>query len=54
MKEKRLINIVSEVYKRSAVFNGEFIAVEKTQKRYCGRHTPARLYTIKYSITKTA
>ena len=33
MKEKRLINIVSEVYKRSAVFNGEFIAVEKTQKK---------------------
>lgn len=45
MKEKRLMNIVPEVYERGAVFDGEFIVVEKTlKKRYCGRHTLARLF----------
>ncbi|MBC8595368.1 AraC family transcriptional regulator [Qingrenia yutianensis] len=33
MKEKRLMNIVPEVYERGAVFDGEFIVVEKTLKK---------------------
>lgn len=33
MKEKRLMNIVPESYARSAIFDGEFIVVEKTLKK---------------------